>query len=43
MHAHRVAVADVGETADVFTPADLVKHVVRFTVAAVERLRDEGR
>jgi AcrR family transcriptional regulator len=42
MHAHRVAVADVGETADVFTPADLVKHVVRFTVAAVERLRDEG-
>jgi AcrR family transcriptional regulator len=42
MHAQRVAVADLGEPADVFTPADLVEHVVRFTVAAIERLR-EGR
>jgi AcrR family transcriptional regulator len=43
MHAQRVAVADVDETADPFTPAVLVEHTVRFTIAAIERLREEGR
>ena len=43
MHAQRVAVAEVGEPAEPFTPAELVEHVVRFTVAAIERLREVGR
>ncbi len=43
MHAQRVAVAEVGEPADLFTPAELVEHIVRFTAAAIERLRQEKR
>jgi len=43
MHARRVAVVDVEEAADPLTTADLVEHTVRFTVAAIGRLREEGR
>ena len=39
IHAQRVAATSVGEPDDPFTPAELVEHVVRFTVAAIERLR----
>jgi len=43
IHAQRVAATSVGEPNDPFTHAELAEHVVRFTVAAIERLREEVR
>jgi AcrR family transcriptional regulator len=43
MHAQRVAATSVEEPGDPFTPAELVEHVARFTVAGIERLREEER
>lgn len=44
LHAHRVAVSRIDEPpASLFSLAEMVEHVVRFTVAAIERLQEESR
>lgn len=41
MHAHQVAATGIDEPSEPFTAAELVEHVARFTVAGIERLRDQ--
>jgi len=43
MHAQRLAVIDPEDHDDPLTDAELVDHVVRFTVAGITRLRCESR
>lgn len=43
IHAQRVAASSVTEPDEPFTHAELAGHVVRFTVAAIERLRRQER
>jgi AcrR family transcriptional regulator len=43
VHAQRVAVSRIDEPPGSFTLTEMVEHVVRFTVAAIERLREESR
>jgi len=43
IHAQRVTATSVLEPDEPFTRAELAGHVVRFTVAAIERLREEHR
>ncbi len=42
MHARRLAVSDPEDYDDPLTDAELVDHVVRFTVAGISRLRSES-
>ena len=43
LHAQRVAVSRIDEPPGSFTLTEMVEHVVHFTVAAIERLREESR